>query len=137
MNHTLKAKLDPVLLLAPIAVSASGTSDMVDVQGANSVEFDVAAGDFAFDGSNKLDLLLGESDDGTTFTVVAGADMIEPENGTLAKSLDSTADKNAIHRIHYKGYKRYVQVQIVETGTVSVPLSIVAVKGHLEAMPPA
>lgn len=136
MNHTNKAKLKVQSLLAPVDVTGSGTSSSVDLQNYNGVSFHVHAGDFAFDGTNKITLTLGESDDGTTFTVVAEADMIDPESGTIAKILDAAGDKNATHPIHYKGNKRYVQVVFTEGGTVDVPLAISAVLAYPEFMPP-
>lgn len=136
MLRTLKAILKPVLLKAPIAVNATGTSDAVNLADANSVMFLVDVGSFDFTTDDYVALSLLESDDDVTYADVGSDDMIAPESGTVAKLLDAAGDKDAVHAIHYKGNKKYVKVKYAETGTVSVVLGVTAITGHHELQPP-
>ena len=139
MNKSLKDTLKISECLNAIAISATGSATGVDTAFGESLMFLVNAGEFDFSGSNSLDLVVQHADVDTdgSYADCVDADIFDAEDGAngIAKVLDSTDDKNAIHIIHYRGTKRYVRVRYEETGTVSVPLSIVAVQGHLKANP--
>jgi hypothetical protein len=141
MLRSLKDQLKIEGVLAAAAVSASGTSASVDLADCGSLSFVVSTGATSgndLGASHKIDIKLLESNDNTTFTDVAGADIYDAEDAAndIAKSLDSTADASAVHLVHYRGNKRYVKVNLVETGTVVMPMSVVAIKGHNELKPP-
>lgn len=139
MQRSLKDTLKFSNVLEPQTYSADATTDSVDNAEGMSTTFLVNAGDFDFSETNNVDLVVQHSDDNTTFTAVADADIHDAEDGAngIAKTLDSTDDKNTVHAVHYRGNKRYVHLSLEETGTVSVPMSVVAVQGHLKSNPPA
>lgn len=130
-------KFSNVIEAQAITGAVSGTG--VDVENGGSLTFLVSAGDFAFDGTNKLNLIVQHADvdvDGS-YAAAADADIFDAEDGAngIAKVLDSTLDKETVHAIHYRGNKRYVRIRVTEGGTVDVPLSVVAIQGHLKANP--
>lgn len=134
MNKMLKDVLDIEQAKALASLSETGQSSEVDLQDANSCTFVVVVGATSgndFDDSHKIDINLNHGDESGSLSVAPAEAIFNPEDGTIAKSLDSTADASSIHLIHYKGYKRFVELDFVETGTVDVPIAVVAVKGHL------
>jgi len=133
MLRTLVNKVKFYVLLAGGTVSADGTSSALNLTDAGSATLLVQTGAMAFSTANKLDLILQESDNGTVFT--PAVDVYQAENGTIAKSLDGTEDQNAIHAIYYRGGKKYIHLKMVETGTVSVPLSVIGILGDGRAQP--
>lgn len=141
MLRSLKDQLKITSVLAAASVSGSGTSSSVDLQDYGSLTFAVDVGATSgndFGASHKLDIKMLESDDDTTFTTVDGDDIFDAETAAsdIAKTLDSTDDASSVHLVHYRGNKRYVKLQLVETGTVVVPLGVLAIRGHGKALPP-
>lgn len=141
MNRSIKDKLKVSQLLAAQTVSATGNSTGVDNADFNSLMFIVDVGTFAFDSSNYLDVIVQDSDvdvDGS-YAAVGSDDVFEtmetPASG-IFKVLDSTDDDAQLYTINYRGNKRYARIRLAETGTVSAPISVVAVQGHSELMPP-
>lgn len=135
MLKCLKDILKIEQVLAAASVSAGGTSSSANVQDFGSLTFAVNVGATSgndLGASHKLDIKLLESDDDSTYTTVDGDDIFDAEDAAndIAKSLDSTDDASAVHLVHYRGNKQYVKLQLVETGTVVVPLSVMAIKGH-------
>ncbi len=142
MLRSMKDILKVSSVIAAASVSASGTSSSVDVQDYGSLSFAVATGATSgndLSSSHKLDIKLLESVDNSTFTQVAGADIFDAETAAsdIAKSLDGTEDASSVHMVHYRGNKRYVKLQLVETGTVVMPMAVLALRGHGKALPPA
>ncbi len=141
MLRSMKDQLKVSSVIAAASVTASGTSSSVDMQDFGSLSFAVAVGATSgndLDASHKLALKMLESDDNSTFTDVDGDDIYDAETAAsdIAKMLDSTADASSVHLVHYRGNKRYVKLNIVETGTVSVPLAVLAIRGHAKVKPP-
>ena len=142
MLRTLRDTLKVTQCLEPATVSATGAGAGVDNAIGGSLAFIVNVGDFAFTGGNKLDIVMQDSDvdvDGSYAACVA-ADFYSDDNPETAasgifKSLDATGDVDSVYVVHYKGNKRYARINLVETGTVSAPVSIVAVQGHLKSNP--
>lgn len=132
------AKLEIKMLLAAQALSASADSASFDVQDNGALALVVNAGDFAFDGSNYIDLVIEHSDDDSSFSPVGEGDLYVAEDAAngLFKALDEAGDAEAVHVAHYLGNKRYVRVASNVTGTVSAPISISAIGGYNEFMPP-
>lgn len=140
MKNSLKALIKATSVLAPQTLSATANTTGVNVADFGSLAFLVQAGAMAFDGSNKLALVMQHSDvdvDGSYANCTAD-DIFDAEDGAngIAKNLDSTDDQNNAHMVHYRGYKKFARLRIVETGTVSVPLSVTALRGHPEMQPP-
>lgn len=141
MNRSLKDSKKFTTVLAPVSVTASVSGTGVDTSYGESLTFLVNVGDFSFSGSNKLDIVVQEADvdvDGS-YADCVDADIFDAEDGAngIAKALDSTDDKETVHAVHYKGNARYVRIRLEETGTVTCPIGVVAVQGHLKANPPA
>lgn len=144
MRKMLRAQLKVESVIVPAVVTGSGTSSAVDVSDCGSLAFAVHVGATTgndLGASHKLDIKMLESDDDSTYTQVDGDDMAQNSGAAedaandIVKSLDSTADASSTHLVHYKGSKKYVKLQLVETGTVSATMGVQAIKGHLELKP--
>lgn len=140
MLRSLKDTLKYLQCLASASLTATTAATGVDLQDFGSCSFIVNVGDFAFSGSNKLDIVVQDSDvdvDGT-YADCVDVDIYNAEVGAsgIAKSLDATDDAETIQVVHYRGNKRFARIRLVETGTVDVPISVSAVLGHPELMPP-
>lgn len=125
-----------VSILDPIAISATATHTDIDLQGYNSCCILISCGLDAGSGlgaSHKLVFTLKDSADGTTYANVETDDMLEltVSSGTVL-TVDSTDEDNTLYKLGYVGGKRYLELTYTETGTVSMPISIVVVKGHPE-----
>ncbi len=136
MMRTMKALVKPLMLLAPVSVSATGTSATVDMLGFKSLAIYLLAGVANYDATNYMTVAVRESDDGTTFTQVADADLLSVESAAIHKLLDGTENASAISEFHYRGNKRYVHVGYTETATVTSVMAIFAVKGDADQKPP-
>ena len=74
---------------------------------------------------------MDHSDDGTTYTAVTTADMLDlTVSSGVVLTIDSTDEDNTLYKLGYIGGKRYLQLTYTETGVVSMPMSIVVVKGN-------
>jgi hypothetical protein len=128
---------DYVSVLHAVAVDATQTITDIDLAGFNSAELvidaGVDAGGVGLDGSNKLVFTLYDSDDGTTYAVVETADMlgVTVASGVIL-TIDATDEDDTLYHFGYVGGQRYLQLVITETGTVSIPMSIMLHKGHPE-----
>ncbi len=138
MLRGMKALLKFVVSLAANDYAATVTTTAVDNAGYRAMCFLIEVGTFTFTGVNKITVTMEECDTiAGTYTVVSANDIYNPENGTIAKVLDGTEDQNAVHAIHYRGYKQFTRLVLTEAGTVAVPLAVTAVLGLPNAQPPA
>ena len=136
----LHNNIDIVSVLDPVVVSATATYTDIDLAGFNSAELFIWLGTDAGSGlsdSNKLTFTLYDSNDGETYAVVEAADMlgVTPSSGVIL-TVDSTDEDNTLYHFGYVGGKRYLQLVVTETGTVSCPMAIGVVKGHPLDAPP-
>ncbi len=128
MNRDLN-DVNVVQSITPAAVrTATVTGSSVDLRGYDSAQIDVLYG-IITDGSWLASV--DESDDDSTFTAVAAADLL----GTaFAAKIATSPEAAAIQTNRYKGAKRYIRVVITLTATVSPtvggPMSAVVVRGH-------
>ena len=128
--------LDPVVLTA----DADGAS--VDMKDYEHVAFYALVGESGdtLSGTVYLELELEESDDDSTFTDVADADITNSvtgnNTGTFAK-IDAAAEDDAVYMTQYKGNSRYVRPVVNISGTHSngVPVGILAVRFGAERVP--
>ncbi|MGM0882604.1 MAG: hypothetical protein ACQEXQ_16375 [Bacillota bacterium] len=102
-----KTKFDAQTILAPAARTASLNGTGVDLQGFEAATIVLHVGTIT-DGTHAV--AAQESDDNTTFTAVAAADLI----GTL-----SNLATNTNQRVGYKGTKRYVRVATTVSGATT------------------
>lgn len=127
------------VLQTPATLSADTETSSVDLQFYESCLIVVEIGvDAALDGSNYWNIGIEESDDDSAFTDVAEADMIGAISGTTTGQfalVDSTAEDAAAYMVGYIGAKRYVRVHLDETGTLSGPISAIAIAGDYKYPP--
>ena len=113
----------------------------VDLAGYSSatVIADVGAEGDTLSSSVHFELSLEHSDDNSTFTDVAQADIVDGtiSSGGIWLKLDGTAGGNpdtagGIFRVGYVGGKRYIRAVLAKTGTHSTgtPIGVMVVKGN-------
>ena len=126
-------------VLDPIAVTATATYTDIDLKGFNSACLVINCGLDAGSGlgaSHKFVGVLYDSDDGTTYEVVETADMLDlTVTSGVVLTIDAVGEDNSIYKLGYVGGKRYLQLIVTVTGTVSMPMSIECIKGHPELSP--
>ncbi len=136
MIRSVYGKLKEVYLLSKTVGSGDSTTSVLDLQGFHSAWLVFTAGVFALTGTNKVTLTLLESVDGTTYGTVSQADVEGGESSTVFRAWDSSAsDASSAYSLHYKGNKRYLKATLAEGGTVSVPMSCVAILGSSDMKP--
>lgn len=103
MMRDLKNNLDAVLSLSPAARTASANGTGVDLKGYEAALVLVQTGTIT-DGTHTIEVQ--ESDDNSTFTAVADADLqgTEPAIGAT--------DDDKVFEIGYLGAKRYIRVAV-------------------------
>lgn len=140
MLRGLKDILKVVQLLAPVSFTTTTASAGVNVAEAGGVTLMVNVGATsgnAFDATHKVSITAqhADVDDNASYADVASTDLYSTESGAIAKILDATSDASTVHLVHYKGTKKYVRLNLVEAGTVVVPLSVSAILGKNELNP--
>ncbi len=137
----LSNNISPAISIIPAVRTAAVNGSGVDLQGyesATAVVFVGAEGD-TLSSSVHFEVSLEHSDDNSTFTDVAQADIVDGtiSSGGIFLKMDGTAGGNPdttgeIHRVGYVGGKRYVRVVLAKTGTHSTgtPIGAMIVKGH-------
>lgn len=107
------------IVSAPLANDTNGTG--VDLQGyeAALVVFHLGSpgAQVVLSGSLKVDLKVEESDDNSSFTAVAAADL----DGVFP-TVDTNAEAGKCYAAGYKGTKRYLRGVWDVTGTHTTPL---------------
>lgn len=124
MNKDLHNNARTKTVIPPAAIGANATKSgvVIDRQGYGGVEFLASYGAVTTTGS-VVTLVVKEGDVTGTLTSVADADLLGTE--ALASLLAATprtagTTKEVTKRIGYKGSKRYVTVDAVQTGVTSV-----------------
>lgn len=134
----LHSNIKPVSVLHAIVVDATGNSGDIDLAGFNSAEFIIDAGVDAGTGlsaSHNLVFTLQHADDNgsgaaDTYGDIAAGDVlgVTPASNVVL-TIDSTDEDNTLYRFGYVGGKRFVKLTWTETGIVSMPMSIMVIKG--------
>jgi hypothetical protein len=121
-------------VISPLAIGANATKSglVIDRQGYGGVEFIASYGAVTTTGT-IVTLVVKEGDATGSLTSVADADLLGTE--ALASLPAATpraagSTKEVTKRIGYKGNKRYVTVDAVQTGTTSVGVIGVAALLH-------
>jgi hypothetical protein len=117
----LHSKLKVVSLIDAQTAAADTTPVAVDRQGYEAVEIvlSIGIGGITFSGTNKVEFVLTHSDDNSSYTNVADADMLGVTgiaNGII-KSLVAAHAAATVHRYGYKGGKRYLKLLADYSGT--------------------
>jgi len=119
--------LSPAQSLVPAAYTANANGTGVDLQGfeAATVIVDVGA---ITDGTHVVSL--EESDDDSTYSAVAAADLL----GSFPASLSA----NSVYKVGYRGSKRYIRaVTAVSGATNGAVYGASIVRGRPQVMPAA
>lgn len=121
----------PVQILTPATVTADGTTRVVDRYGWDSVAFDLLLGSATgLDSSNRLVFTLKASDTETgTFEAVATTDLDE-----LLPEIDANGKTAKCYRVEYLGTKRFLRLDFDVTGSVSLPMAVVAQLGGPQSL---
>jgi len=110
-------------VITPTAIGANATKTglVVDRQGYGGVEFVAEYGSVTTTGS-VVTLVVKEGDVTGTLTSVANADLLGTEvlASLAAGARVAGTGKEVTKRVGYKGAKRYVSVDAVQTGVTSV-----------------
>lgn len=136
MWKNLKQKIYHKMVLAPATFSATAATASVDTKDLNSLAFVLSVGTFAFDGTNYLTVNMQESDDNSTWADVGSAGVYEGTAPAVLVLNNQATQESMSHMVEYRGGKRYARLNIVESGTVSVALSVAAISHKPELMPP-
>lgn len=122
----------------PALKTASITSNTIDMQGYNSLVAIAtigATGD-TLSGSVYWTVSIEESDDDSTYTEVAAADL---HNGVNNVVIDDNSEDQIPVKYGYKGSKRYLRVKVTKTGTHTngTPMGVIALRSHAADLPVA
>ena len=125
----LAANIGPVQAVAPAVLSATNTSNPVDLLGFNSVALVLNTG--AIVSAGDFTAKLQESDTTTSgdFVDVAAADLV----GELPAALAA----DSVYKQGYVGNKRYIRTVITKNGGTSIAACAAIVKGHPAVAPVA
>ncbi|HEX2524824.1 MAG TPA: hypothetical protein VHL31_00775 [Geminicoccus sp.] len=121
--------LGVVPVVAPAVLSATTTSDPVDLIDFGSAALVINTGAIAGAGDFTAKLQHSDTTTGGDFTDVAADDLI----GSLPASL---AASSAV-KVGYKGYKRYLRTVLTKNSGTSIAASAVLVKGYARNRPVA
>ncbi len=137
----LSNNINPAVSIINAVKTAAGNGTGVDLQGYESATIlvDVGAEGDTLASDKYFEISLEHSDDDSTYTDCAQADIIDGtiSAGGIWLKLDGTANGNpdsagGIFRVGYVGGKRYVRVVLAKTGTHSngTPIGAMVVRGH-------
>jgi hypothetical protein len=134
MNKDLHSNIRTKTVISPLAIGANATKSgiVIDRQGYGGVEFLASYGAVTTTGS-IVTLVVKEGDATGSLTSVADADLLGTEAlASLPAATPRAAGttKEVTKRVGYKGNKRYVTVDAVQTGTTSVGVIGVAAILH-------
>jgi hypothetical protein len=140
-RSSLYSSLGHTTLLVPAVRNADANSTGMDLRDAESAALLFILGDSAdtLSGTNKIELEVQESEDNSTFTAVANADLTNYVTGTnvgTAAVIDAPSEDQLSILVGYKGNKRYIRGVLNFSGTHSTgtPTAIVGLRGrnHIE-----
>lgn len=122
-NNDLHSNIKQIQAIIPAAIGANATKTgaIIDRQGFGGVEFLVSYGSVTTTGT-VVTLVAKEGDVTGTLTSVADADLLGTEAlaSLAAGAREAGTGKEVSKRLGYKGTKRYVQLNAVQTGVTSV-----------------
>lgn len=148
MKRDMSKNLATVAVTGPVTLSADNTSSAVDLRGfdAATINIAVGVGGITFDATNKVEFKVTHSDDDSTYTAVAAADVVLGNNadssvgsGGIVKSLTAAHASADVSEVGYIGGKRYLKVQSDFSGThgTGTPISVTITKGLAHVAPTA
>lgn len=140
LHHNIRVEQ----LLKPATVTTDATpANGLDTFGFESAELVALIGQSGdtLSGSVKLDVVLEDSDDDSTYAAVTNADYVlvdadgvtaEPDSSGIIATVDAAAEDETKVRIGYRGPKRYCRLKFDLTGTHSngIPVAELGILGH-------
>ena len=137
----LHNNIEVVQLLAPVAVTATGSITDIDLAGWNSAELIIDIGTDSGTGLSATDywtFTLKDSPDGTTYTAVETADMlgVTVTSGVIL-TVDATDEDNTVYHFGYVGGQRYLELTYTETttGSNTTLMAVTLIKGDAQDSP--
>lgn len=118
-----------VQAIAPQVLSATNTSDPIDLIGFESAAVVVNTGAIAGDGDFTAKLQESDTTTSGDFADVAAAKLVGAFSATL--------EADSVEKVGYIGPKRYVRVVLTKNGGTSIAGGAVIVKGHPAEAPVA
>lgn len=138
-SKDLLNSIDVSSTLVPASRTADANGTGVDVGRNESAVllFHVGAEGVTLSGTDKIALEIEESDDDSTYTDVAAADLVGEESAGVVKTLDDIAEAPAAYSVTYLGSKRYIRAVLNYSGThgTGTPISAVVIAGHPRVAP--
>lgn len=125
-----------VAAIGNATLAADNTPAAIDLQGYNAAEILLAigVGGITFSATNKVEFTLTHSDDDSTYTAVADADMlgVSSISSGIIKSLVAAHAAAAVYRFGYVGGKRYLKLLADFSGAhaTGTPIAAVVLKGR-------
>ncbi|MEU0584580.1 hypothetical protein [Streptomyces sp. NPDC006132] len=128
MRTDIKSHLSPAQSLRPAARTASANGVGVDLANYDAAVVVIDAGTWT-DGTHTF--ALQESDDNSTFTAVAAADL-----DGAAPVFNDANDDDQVYEIGYHGIKRYLRVAVtVASATTGAVYSATVIRGKGRVKP--
>jgi hypothetical protein len=141
-NSSLYTNLSAASLLVPAVRNSDTNSTGMDLRDSENAAllFHIGASADTLSGTNKIELEMQESDDDSTYTAVANADVNNYVTGTnvgTAKVVLSNATASQAYIMGYKGYKRYIRgvLNFSGTHTTGTPIGVIGLKGRNHLTP--
>lgn len=125
----LANNLGAVQAVAPAVLSATNTSDPIDLQGFESAALVINTGAIAGDGDFTAKLQESNTTTSGDFADVAAADLV----GSFPASLEAAS----VVKVGYIGNKRYLRTVLTKNGGTSIAAGAVVIKGHAHQRPVA
>ena len=123
--------------LAPAVRTADANGTGVDLQGFESatIVVDTGAEGVTLSSSVKIDFILEESSDDSTYSAVTSSTSVTDgsvDSSGIFLTLDANAETPQVATIGYVGGSRYIRVTADFTGTHSTgtPVAVSVIKGH-------
>lgn len=143
MNHTsLYANTGFVSLLVPAVRNSDTNSSALDLQDCDDAALLVHLGDSAdtLSGTNKIEVEIEESDDNSSWSDVANADLTNYVTGTNTGTIaviDAPSEDQLVIPVGYRGSKRYIRAVLNFSGThtTGTPCGVLGLRGRNRAQP--
>ncbi|WP_435007993.1 hypothetical protein P12x_005260 [Tundrisphaera lichenicola] len=142
-NHTsLYHNTGFLSLLVPAVRNSDTNSSALDLQDCDDATLLFHLGDSAdtLSGTNKIELEVEESDDNSSWSDVANADLtnyVTATNTGTAALIDAPTEDQLVVAVGYKGTKRYIRGVLNFSGTHSTgtPIGVLGLRGRNRAQP--
>ncbi|MDJ0631096.1 MAG: hypothetical protein QNJ44_22755 [Rhodobacter sp.] len=123
-----------VAAIGAVVLAADNTPAAIDLQGTIGAEIllDIGIGGITFNGTNKIEFKVTHSDDDSTYTDVADADIlgVTVASDGIIKALTAAHAAAAVYRFGYVGGKRYIKILADFSGThgTGTPIAVSVLK---------